>query len=533
VLSSSVASLSFRIRLGHFEGPVRCGTGSEVNRTLVISLSEGTAMEPQSFDRDITKFLLTAGFLPPFQSFLENALDRDLSRDLYGEWLASRPRNRIRAEMLRWLERGLANGSVLECRASPWGANEYNLLWWPRGRAVLRRVGLLSSRPNGGHARRSDWLHRLLACLESLAGTADSVCSIEGIVCDPWIKQWAILHGVALTVAQVGSDTDCRRWRRAILGKQVYAPRADWQFVFISPAQVIDPDECRTDIARSCEPRVPLADWWLAQLCDRIVVLYVRTGGKIDRMLELIRYQFDGVKKVLDVRCDFIQPDEALTCQDLPLWGEMAGDAHASRRSMRVESLLDSDLFFIHTTRGSSSDSEWAIRDALLRRTEVDLSAMGTLIRILRMGKVLGSSLAIRGGYRVVCLTSRKLRELMQMRAYRRHRLRWDFEPYGVAISRERLVAIGSRPVLYGEYQDWERLEERDRPFFQCRGTRRGTCDWTSEGEWRVLGDLELCFFSRDDLFAFVSCDIEAQALSERFHWRVLSMESERVFESV
>jgi hypothetical protein len=68
--------------------------------------------------------------------------------------------------------------------------------------------------------------------------------------------------------------------------------------------------------------------------------------------------------------------------------------------------------------------------------------------------------------------------------------VRWNFEPYGIAIDIEYAKSIGIRPVIYGSSETYGSLAEDGRPFFQNKGEKAG--DWKPEREWRLYGNLDL-----------------------------------------
>jgi hypothetical protein len=156
-------------------------------------------------------------------------------------------------------------------------------------------------------------------------------------------------------------------------------------------------------------------------------------------------------------------------------------------------------------------------------------SAFAALARIVLQRLLMGSGQAIRGGYRVVCFTAVPLAELPRLRVFRAHRGRWDFEPYGICIRRDWLQRHGARPVLYGDRPLWERLPERDRPFFQvaCSRTSGGSLiDWTAEREWRCIGDIDLTELGEREAIVFVPTAREAAAMAAISPWPVAVLDT-------
>jgi len=99
--------------------------------------------------------------------------------------------------------------------------------------------------------------------------------------------------------------------------------------------------------------------------------------------------------------------------------------------------------------------------------------------------------------------------------------LRWTFEPYGIALSREKLSSLGARPVIYSEDYQYRFLQEMDRPFFQSGGHDKN--DWNQEQEWRHIGDLDLSQFSLKDVLVFTLTEEEANLLRNESCFPVMS----------
>jgi hypothetical protein len=153
-------------------------------------------------------------------------------------------------------------------------------------------------------------------------------------------------------------------------------------------------------------------------------------------------------------------------------------------------------------------------------------------MRIVQQRRLLASSRTIRGGFKVVSFTAAPLAELRRLRIFRVHRARWDFEPYGICVRRQRLVERGARAVFYAPDDDWTGLSLEDRPYFQRSHNERseavpGTVlesagiDWSVEQEWRYRGDFSLDGLSRDDAILFVPTLGEARKLLEISPWPV------------
>jgi hypothetical protein len=78
----------------------------------------------------------------------------------------------------------------------------------------------------------------------------------------------------------------------------------------------------------------------------------------------------------------------------------------------------------------------------------------------------------------------------------------YNFEPYGIGISKDKALELGIRPAIYGSAENYEKMAESDRPYFQNRGEKN--VDWSYEKEWRHLGDLNLAKLSPGQLICVV-----------------------------
>jgi hypothetical protein len=152
-----------------------------------------------------------------------------------------------------------------------------------------------------------------------------------------------------------------------------------------------------------------------------------------------------------------------------------------------------------------------------------DRSALASLLRIVRMRRLIATNTLTRGETKVVCFTAQPLSRFAVRRTFRAMHGRWDFEPYGVCIERSWLMARGARAVIYGDESTWQQLALPDRPYFQHRGSVSGPrpCDWTQEDEWRHVGDVDLSQISPDQVLVFVPDHASAMQIRAVCPWPV------------
>jgi hypothetical protein len=140
-------------------------------------------------------------------------------------------------------------------------------------------------------------------------------------------------------------------------------------------------------------------------------------------------------------------------------------------------------------------------------------SALDVLERIAREGLLRAGCRMIRGGTPVVCWSSLPPHELFLIRKWRRGLARWTVEPYGVAVRRDVLRALGAKPAIYGNEQVYSVLPDSEKYRFQL--SRSGSsAGWRHEREWRIAQDLALGGIEPHQGFYFVQTTQEAEKLN-------------------
>ncbi|MFM8250340.1 MAG: hypothetical protein ACKOBW_01950 [Planctomycetota bacterium] len=327
---------------------------------------------------------------------------------------------------------------------------------------------------------------------------------------------------------------------------------------------------------------LPVADRALVLLGQRLLTLTVRPGGQVERLLQARERQREfwhgwtpppahggdaghvpSINSPAVISPAVISP--AVTSTTAASSAALAVSVNNASKydsgalvSWLTIEQVPQDPLLCHCTRrhdGRWEDqSEEEYFDELLwERPAKDRSALAVLSRILTTNRLAASSLAIRGGYRVIGFTARKLADLSAARVYQRHRRRWDFEPYGLAIRQDWLQQRGARPVEYGDDRDWQRLAEPQRPFFQPRGERVAattrtaaattplatpvptpaptaapttSARWTGEQEWRLIGDLDLRELPAEAAYVLVGDVSDVNRLPGNLRWPVVVLKS-------
>ncbi len=181
--------------------------------------------------------------------------------------------------------------------------------------------------------------------------------------------------------------------------------------------------------------------------------------------------------------------------------------------------------YLIHWTRRNkgpwpNQSENGFIDDLIFGTTSANHGKLQTLARILASKNLIANNQITRDNTPVVCFSEITVDELPELRRFRSHLGRWDFETVGLAIKRDVLTSLGARPVIYGDEPVWEQLAAHDRPYFQKQSS--GSIDWTQEREWRLTGNLDLAQLATTDAFVFVENENESRLASELSRWQVV-----------
>jgi hypothetical protein len=154
---------------------------------------------------------------------------------------------------------------------------------------------------------------------------------------------------------------------------------------------------------------------------------------------------------------------------------------------------------------------------------------METLLQILAEMRLRASGRWTRDHRPVVSLTAQPLAVWPKLRSFRPHLGRWDFEPCGLGLSREVILHLGGRPVVYGDELTYRELAAGEHTFFQLNSSSgpNRLIDWTIEREWRVPDDIDLRLFGVRDAFVFVPTRKAAETAAKLSRWPVYLADGE------
>lgn len=454
--------------------------------------------------------------------------------------------------------------------------------WWSGEFPTKRRVAIVSSRLSRQIDTWGSWLQGLRA---SLSRISEHDC--VGVVSQGVAGQELILRGIVRTGApaillkccNAAKQEDwCAHWSAGPLQRDIVDVTEAWAL-----PEVRNGSEPHRTLELS---EIPERDRAAVAWSDEIIVLGLRPHGNLEallrRRLELnpqgvLLVDLPGLQpprlqaELMKLGAVRWLPDNPQSLQrgnaaavmaiaretrsarvetDVVPTGDNSStvsravpqDQQDWQRSRTLATLPQEEAweYLIHSTRACcgpwpGQKREEYLDNLLDAHPDSDQSPLGALLRILRQRRLCASNQAIRGGFSVVSFTAVPLRHLHELRVYRSHRSRWDFEPYGICIRREWLEQRGARQVKYGHDLDWKSLSNADRPYFQLASSKprrepriqaERSIDWTTEREWRLLGDLNLDELQHPDAFVFVPTAEYEQELLEVSPWPVILLDS-------
>ena len=436
----------------------------------------------------------------------------------------------------------------------------HRLVYWPNGIPQQRRISVVSSRIRERLDLESWWFDLLRTAVLQCDPATEALCAVNDSTAFEATVRASELFGRPLLRFDVAAtdsilaEADTDSWLRNVTERsQRDSTRlgVDQQLVWnavVSP-QLIAADYVQTD--RRPE-MVPLADRLLFAASDRLYVLSCRDGGNIATLLNshgvdekrrhvpvLIASDRHGKMpesvSQLSSSCvpwlvqPFLRaPTEQADASDAVGAAATAFDESTARPATCSGSnpLSHPSEWLLHWTRPACGpwpgESRTDFLDSLILGCEAtDRSALATLLRIVTDGVLRASPEGIRGGHSVVAFTQVPLIDFRARRVFRKHRRRFDFEPWGLAIRRDVLESGGARQVIYGGDQDWSDLPTERRPWFQ-KATSGGSTDNLSEREWRTISDVDVKSLPLASVCVFADTNAAAALISRHCPWPVV-----------
>lgn len=421
------------------------------------------------------------------------------------------------------------------------------MLWSPEF-GQRRRIALMSSRLGKRPDQRRFWFDALRTAVLRVDPDSECLLLVEGTAAFESVRRAAELFDTRSIKLIIQDDSVTIDQTEAIdwLTTQVHAfsetnlSRGD-ATLFMSPRLSGYSAEVRAE----ADPRgLPLQDRCLALFSERILVLSCRSSGNTERTL--MKHLKDPERSHVPVLAATPQglrstgPKRLVKNGAIP-WilhqdvvipdhrhAKMPVGCHSRRTEIDQPEdgpLLRPELWLAHWTRPRfgpwPGETRTDFLDQLVLGCETaDRSAFATLLQILSAGRIMDSKSAMGSRESVVSFTAVPLAEFRSRRVFRAHRNRYDFEPWGISIRKDRLVQSGARRVTYGTEQQRQQLPDSERTFFQPEGNDR--INWRDEQEWRHPGSVNLNGLAPYDVVVFTDTPEEAQTLTGICPWNVV-----------
>ncbi len=352
----------------------------------------------------------------------------------------------------------------------------------------------------------------------------------QPIGADPWVRN---------TVAAVEHAIQSEFTILTSVGMNTYelvlylASRSGARMIVLLPPASVSDNVTAAEIIRDfhLDPRrcsfVPITDagkrpkdWWIERdsiairAADIILPVSVNPDGTLARLIRLHKkaeaavdesfsspYDLHRRGTYLPIDPSTISPIDGKTWNSLTHWTRsLSGPWPDETKYDFYRSVAESDEVYSH-------------------------SALATLENILRSGVLCGSAQKIRGEFKVVPFTDLSPCEAVKLMRWRARFVRWNFEPYGIAVDRDCARSIGIRPVIYARPADHANLPDEDKPYFQNMGERGG--DWKPEREWRYHGDVRLSAIPASKMKIIVRRPSEIDQIQHLTSSEVISLTTE------
>ncbi len=350
---------------------------------------------------------------------------------------------------------------------------------------------------------------------------------------------------VAIVCSRVGHDPHRHRSLSQQIAASLQQARREEATVLIGDGTAIEPW-----VTHACElfhvPMIRLAaterrDRDVIAIADRVDAAYVRSGGKVTELLrERVELQSGVVRVAIQSRWGAAVKSDRQAVWELLDAGAVGrylpgedpkSPAEDARPAMSSELVnLDWSQYLVHCTRAAAGPwpgQTWAqYRDDLLLAdpSSAARDTVDALCRIVRGQRLIAGATTSDQAAAVVSFSAVGLPALLAARTYRSHLHRWDYEPFGIGMSRNAAARIGMQPVIYGDRELRKKLPPDQRYRFQATGE---TYDWTREQEWRCGSDIDLSRLGRDEVFIFVPDENAARRVGSCNHgtWPVIQLD--------
>jgi len=242
------------------------------------------------------------------------------------------------------------------------------------------------------------------------------------------------------------------------------------------------------------------------EIAQKIVSISIRPGGKMQKLIK----EYESSKEI-DTRwqAPYEKPIHKAPkydkCQCREDWGNWDYVVHWTKTC--------------HGPWPNQKSSEY-YQSLINSGSNYPNNARNTLINIINCGKILASARHIREKRNVIGLSEVQPAQLIKDIRWSPKDTNYNFEPYGIGISKSKAIELGIRPVIYGQADDYKAMSDADKPYFQNRGEKN--VDWSYEKEWRHPGDMDLTKLSPEQLIYVVWNSEDEQLLRNHALFEVI-----------
>ena len=334
----------------------------------------------------------------------------------------------------------------------------------------------------------------------------------EGTAIAPWATRAAELWQIPIEIICVMAQPGLSHASRHVDKPPTPTSKSQW----VHRTWVTLPND--TNIDQFVIHRVP-----------RLFIPYVRRNGRIEA-IAANRLTSDSTFAV------HVAPSRSakhlISKGGIPLSANILGDSAAAnvkipsktastkgkqrnRFNWSVPKGLLNRQWLIHCTRGNQGswpeESEEHYYESILKDppSACCREAIDALHRIVTQKRIIAQASTSRHAYPVVCFSEEKLDQLLARRCYRSHLHRWDYEPYGIAITRSAAEKFGIRPVIYCPQKRRREYAEQDQYRIHPIGK---TYNWREEKEWRSPDSVPLEKLSIDEVCIFAEDSVASRS---------------------
>jgi hypothetical protein len=358
---------------------------------------------------------------------------------------------------------------------------------------------IVNSRQHRNPHADDSWLSASINALENAIASQSTIISSVGMTTWEWIV-WNTnrLGGYQIIVIPRGKVSD-------------FSDRV------VNIIQEFNLDENKTVFLMPCfaghSPRkritYPERDRWVMALSHRILPISVRPSGILSKLL-------NEPAVVSHIVPSFQTQPATKSAPDFKLRNLLTKDILAAAIE-KLTTISEWD-YLTHWTRRCHGPWQGERKadyyhDLFQAKAGDPRDGLCTLKRILKEGRIRSSGKLIKGGNPMVSLTATSPHQLLDIIRWRPGFVRWNFEPYGISIKKQKLKSLGARPVTYGTLEQYEGLSETEKLFFQSIESKGK--DWSIEEEWRLPGDLDLSKLHSEDAIIWVMNSREVGKLQE------------------